>query len=246
MQYKRSRKTFPRRKRVLRKRMAPRQSSALGVAKKALKLAASVANSTTEIKYLSWNAAADIYNNGSGVWGAALNRQLTDTNNTTALFGADGLTGNKAFLKYVKGTWTIDMANEEEACNFTVAVIKPRADFDTVTGATHASVIQGQAYFDPKMWKVLYYKHFALYPGGSLSGGQGGPSCMYGKFYIPVKKMVRFVNEGASGEQTNTSPASWQDRLYFVVYTDNAQLDAENPRINCRTLTVYRDNDINY
>lgn len=225
--------------------------SAIGVAKKALKLASQVANASTEIKYLSYSEQADVAGS-SNYLNSAIARELTNTTGTTPLFMSDGLTGNKAFLKYLKGTWEIHMDNtnnEEETVNFTVAVVKFKQDADqTVYAGTitnHLSVVQGQTYFDPRFFKVVYYKHFTLTMGGT-SPGTSGQMLKKGRFYIPVNKMIRLSQEGVAGQQTSSTTMSAQDRFYFLVYTDNTSLDTENPRINYRTLSVFRDNDINY
>lgn len=238
------------RRRSVRKSMRSKRS-ALGVAKKALKLASQVANASTEIKYLSYSTQSDVAGSGDFL-NSAVSRELTFTGGTTPLFMSDGLTGDKAFCKYVKGTWEIHMDNtnnEEETCNFTVAVVKFKQDADQTlfsgTLSNHVSVIQGQTYFDPRMIKVLYYKHFTLTMGGT-SPGTSGQMLKKGRFYIPVNKMIRLSQEGVAGQQTSSVPMSAQDKIFFLVYTDNTALDTENPRINYRTLSVYRDNDINY
>lgn len=225
--------------------------SALAVAKKALKLATQNSNATTELKYLSFSDSLDLANNAAGVIGAAVFRDCVNTASTIPLFNADGLTGNKAFLKYIKGTWEINMNNEEESVNFTVAVFKLKSDSDvpvqTGTLGNYVSVVQGQTYFDPRHIKVLYYKHFAMYGGGNLSGDRSGaPIVKTGHFYIPVNKMIRLSQQGLPGQQTASAPQSYQDSVFFTVFTDNITLDLENPRINYRLLSVYRDNDINY
>lgn len=246
LRYRRKPTLRPRRKLMKRKPMMRKTSGALTVAKRALRIASQVVNSSTETKYLSWSTVSDVSNNGAGIWGAAIWRDLTDTTGTIPLYNADGLFGNKAFLKYVKGTWQINMNNEEEAVNFTVAVIKFKTDADYVTHNSHVSTIQGQTYFDPRIFKVLYYKNFSMYPGGSLNTDRSGGTCVRtGHFYIPINKMVRLLQEGVAGEQTTSTPLSAQDRYFFVVYTDNSTIDLESPRINCRTVTVYRDNDQN-
>lgn len=243
--YGKRRKSASRRK-MYRKKRVWRKSGALGVAKKALKLASQVANAATEIKYLSWNVATDLAGTGGG-FNDAYNRQLTSTTGTTPLFNSDPLQGNKSFLKYIKGTWEIHMDNvnnEEETVNFTVAVIKFRQDADSMVSSNHVSTIQGQAYYDPRYCKVLYYKHFCL-TGGGVQPAAVGPWVKTGRFYIPVNKMIRWANEGGTGGQTNTQPISEQDKLYLIVHTDNTSTDLENPRMNIRTLSVFRDGDIN-
>lgn len=236
------------RKAAGKRRMQKRKSTALGVAKKALKLASQVAKGATETKYLSYSSVSDIAGTG-GNMNSAIFREMTSTASTTPLFDSDGLSGNKAFLKYLKGTWEINMNNEEEPVNFTVVCYKLRPDCETVdsTMSSHVSTIQGQAYFDPRFIKVLYYKHFAMYPGGSLATDRsGGPVVRTGSFFIPVNKMIRFTGQGEAGQQTNDSPLSAQDRIYFAVYTDNTSAEAENPRINYRILSCWRGTDINF
>lgn len=232
--------------RMYRKKRVYRKSSAIGVAKKALKLATKVANASTETKYLSYAVQTDLAGSG-GTFNDAFNRQLTSTAGTTVLFNSDPLQGNKSYLKYIKGTWEIHMDNvnnEEETVNFTVAVIKFRQDADNMTSTNHVSTIQGQAYYDPRYCKLLYYKHFCL-TGGGVQPAVTGPWVKTGHFYIPVKKMIRWANEGGAGGQTSTTPMSEQDKIYFIVHTDNTSADLENPRMNLRTLSVYLDNDIN-
>lgn len=231
-------------RKVVRKRAS---TSALAVAKKALKLAGNLAKTTQETKYLSYSSAGDLNNNGAGWWGSAVYKQLTDTGSTTPLFNSDPLTGNKAYLKGAKVTWEIHMDNannEEETCNFTVACVRPRADADNLTLSDHVSTIQGQTYFDPRIFKILYYKHFTRTMGGT-SPGTAGEMLRHGSFYVPINKMVRFMNEGAAGAQSATQPSSWQDRVYFLVFTDNTSVDTESPRINYRTMLIAKDVDAN-
>lgn len=226
--------------------------SALAVAKKALRLAGQLAKSTQETKYLTYYTVGDLYNGGSS-WGSAFLRELTSTSSTTPLFNANYLSGNKAFYKGVKCMWEIHMDNtnnEEETCNFTVAVVSPRQDTDTtfISPATiqnHISTIQGQTMFDPRMWKIHYYKYFTRTMGGT-SPGTAGESTRYGRFYIPINKMIRFNTEGQTGAQTNAVPMSFQDRVYFMVFTDNSSADLENPRINFRSMLIAKDVDINH
>lgn len=243
------RRRIPRKgRKTMKRRLYKRKSSALGVAKKALKVATQVAKGATETKYLSYSSVSDVAGTG-GAMNSAIIRDCTSTVGTTTLFDSDPLSGNKAFLKYIKGTWAIDMANEEEAVNFTVVAFKLRADCEGIGSAmsNHVSTIQGQAYFDPRFIKVLYYKHFAMYPGGSLNTDRsGGTAIRTGHFFIPVNKMIRFTDQGVSGAQTDDYTLSYQDRVYFAVYTDNTSVDTENPRINFRILSCWRGTDINF
>lgn len=236
----------------MRKRMQ-RKPNALAVAKRALKLAGQVANGTVETKYLSYSETSDLVNNAQPFWGSAIGRELTSLNGTTPLWNASYLTGNKAYFKGVKGTWEIHMdslQNEEETVNFTVAVIQPKSDADRIFNASgvsatsHISTIQGQTYFDPRYFKIHYYRHFTRTMGG-VQPGTAGESLAKGSFYIPINKMVRLSNEGATGSQSSGSPVSTQDRMYFFVSTDNSSVDLENPRINYRTLLIAKDVDFN-
>lgn len=231
-----------------------KQSTGLALARRALKVATQVANASTETKYFSLQSLADLAGSG-GFLSDAYNLELTNTAGYTPIFGTDHLHGNKAFLKYIKGTWDIHMDNvnnEEETVNFTVAVVKLRQDVDAslflAAGApalsSHVSSIQGQAYYDPRFFKVCYYKHFTLTMGGT-SPGTAGECRRYGKFFIPVRKMIRFTRAAHVGDQNNTYPASAQDRYWFVVHTDNSSADTESPRMNARFMTVYRDSDTN-
>lgn len=248
MVYTRRKQALRPKKKMMKRKVVRKTSSALTVAKRALKVATQVAKGATETKYLSYSLTSDIAGTG-GALNSAILRDLTSTVSTTPLFDSDPLSGNKAFLKYVKGTWEIDMANEEECVNFTVAVFKLKSDMEGIgTNMTnHVSTIQGQAYFDPRFIKVLYYKHFAMYPGGSLNTDRsGGTAVRTGSFFIPVNKMIRFTDQGASGQQNDDYTLSYQDRVYFAVYTDNTSIDTENPRINLRTLSCWRGTDINF
>lgn len=251
MVYKRSRKGA-RRGVPIRKRMTKRKpQSALAVAKKALRLAGTLTKSVQETKYLSFAEQADVINNATGTWGSAILRHITSTTGTTPLFNSDPLTGNKAYYKGCKITWEIHMDNvnnEEETCNFTVAVVQLRSDVDVAFNAgtlgQHVSTIQGQTYFDPRYFKVRYYKHFTR-TMGATSPGTAGEMLRWGSMYIPINKMVRLSQEGAAGGQTNSSPSSIQDQLYFLVFTDNTAIDTESPRINYRTMLICKDVDAN-
>lgn len=247
MAYKRTRKVAIK-KRMLKRRRSYKKSSAMAVAKSALRRVKALTASTQETKFLSYNLAADLVNNGSG-YGSAIFHELTSLNGKTALFNSDPVTGNKVYMKGVKGTWEIHMDNvnnEEETCNFTVAVIQPKSEADSLQWASHISTIQGQTYFDPRIFKIHYYKHFTRTMGGT-SPGTAGEMLRWGKFYVPMNKLVRFVSEGVSGAQTggDAYPSSVQDRYFFCVFTDNTAVDTESPRINFRTMTICRDADVN-
>lgn len=231
-----------------------KNKSALAVAKQALNLAKQSHNATVETKYLSFNANSDVTITGASAYGsAAINTQLVSASTFTPLFGAGYLSGNKSFLKYIKGTWEIHMDNvnnEEETVNFTVAVVRPKSDFDnTISSSAHISTLQGQTYYDPRIWKVLYYKHFTLTMGGT-SPGTAGESRKYGSFYIPVNKMIRWDPQnydllgGGDTVRAGGNPMSYQDQIRFLVHTDNTTVDTEAPRINYRIMAVYKDNDL--
>lgn len=252
MVYARKRKSYGGRKtkRSMRKRMSSKPN-ALSIAKKALKLASRTANATVETKYLSYSETSDLVNNAVTAWGSCLAREITTTAATSPLFNSDALTGNKAYYKGIKGTWEIHMDNtnnEEETVNFTVAVVSARQDADVIVGngnvTSHVSTIQGQTYFDPRFFRIHYYKHFTRTMGGT-SPGTAGEMTKHGKFYVPINKMIRLSAEGTTGGQTNSSPLSYQDRMWFVVFTDNTSADLENPRINYRTMLICKDTDIN-
>lgn len=224
-----------------------KRSTALTMAKKALRQVKQLASSTQETKFLSYASQADLVNNGAG-YGCALLRELTSTAGTTPLFNSDPVTGNKAYFKGAKVTWEIHMDNlnnEEETCNFTVAVIKPKSEADGLNYLNdHVSVIQGQTYFDPRMFSIVYYKHFTLTMGGT-SPGTAGEMLKSGSFYVPMNKLVRFTSQGVAGSISST-PSSVQDKYFFVVYTDNVATDGlESPRINYRSMLIVRDVDAN-
>lgn len=234
----------------MRKRVSSK-SNALTIAKKALKLVTQTTKATVETKYLSFNDALDLVNNAVTAWGSCLAREITSLAGTTPLFNSDPITGNKVYLKGVKGLWEIHMDNinnEEETCNFTVAVVSARQDADTIVAngnvSSHVSTIQGQTFFDPRYFRIHYYKHFTRTMGGT-SPGTAGEMLKHGKFYIPINKMVRLTSEGTTGSQTNSSPVSFNDRMWFVVFTDNTAADTESPRINYRTMLIAKDVDIN-
>lgn len=237
---------------VRRKTMRKRAStSTVAMAKKALRIAKRLQGSVEETKYLSYNDNLDLVNNGSGTWGAAVFRQITSTAGTTPLFNSDPITGNKAYLKGAKLTWEVHMDsanNEEETCNFTVAVVKAKSEADSVfaigTAGQHVSTIQGQTYFDPRYFKILYYKHFTRTMGGT-SPGTSGEMLRWGSCYIPMNKLVRLTQEGNPGAQTSSAPSSFQDQYFFLVFTDNTSGDLESPRINYRTMLIAKDVDAN-
>lgn len=252
MVYARKRKSYGGRKskRTMRKRMS-RKSNALTIAKKALKLAIQTTKSTVETKYLSYSETSDLVNNAVTAWGSAIAREVTSLASTTPLFNSDPVTGNKTYYKGIKGTWEIHMDNtnnEEETVNFTVAVVSARQDADLIVAggnvSSHVSTIQGQAYFDPRYFRLHYYKHFTRTMGGT-SPGTAGEMTRTGKFYVPINKMIRLTSEGTTGAQTNSSPVSFNDRMWFVVFTDNTSADLENPRINYRTMLICKDLDVN-
>ena len=115
-----------------------------------------------------------------------------------------------------------------------MAVWKHLPDWDNLASGSYVSSIQGQAYLDPRVIKVLYYKHFTLTMGGT-SPGTAGEMTKYGRYYIPVDKVIRLTGPTTTGVRTSGSPQNEQDKIYFGVWTDNTTADTENPRINTRT-----------
>lgn len=246
-------RVFRKKPSTTRRRKTYKKKSAMAVAKKALSLVKQAHGATVETKYLSYNTATDLTATGASAYGsAALQLQMVNAS-WTPLFGAGYITGNKSYLKYIKGTWEIHMDNvnnEEETVNFTIAVVRPRADFDnTVSSSAHISTIQGQTYYDPRIYKLLYYKHFTLTMGGT-SPGTAGESRRFGTFYIPVNKMIRWdpqssdTGSGADTVRLVGTPMSNQDQIRFLVHTDNSSVDTESPRLNLRLMAVYKDNDL--
>lgn len=231
-------------------RRTTKRSSAMPLARRALRLAKRIANASTETKYFSLQSITDLAGTG-GFLRDSYNLELTDTAGYTPIFNGRPLTGNKAYLKYLRGTWDIHMDNvnnEEETVNFTVSVIKLKSDGDyNLFGnllSGHVSTIQGQAYFDPRFFKVVYQKRFTLTMGGT-SPGTAGESRRFGKFFIPVKKMIRFRQEGVAGAINASVPMSAQDRYWFCVHTDNSAVDTESPRLNAHFMACWLDEDHN-
>lgn len=248
MVYVNKRKSYGGRKSTMRKRVyRKRKSSALSVAKRALSLAKKTMMASTETKYLSAQMDTDIAGT-AGLWGSATSLQLTDLSVFSPVFNTDGITGNKAYCKYIRGRWEIHMDNlnnEEETVNLTVAVVKARSDFDSLLSASDVvAVNNGIPFFNPRLVKLCYYKHWTRTMGGT-SPGTAGESIAKGQFFIPVNKMFRFSTQGGTGQQTS-QPSSQQDRYFFVVFTDNTAADTENPRMNAHFLTCYRDTDVNH
>lgn len=233
-------------RRTIRKRTA--KTSAMVVAKRALRLASVATKSTSEVKHFSYydsnlNLTNSLVANNYGY--AAYAVKLTTTGPSwEELFDCGPLRGNKAYLKYLTGNWSINMYDEEDAVNFTVAVIKKKADMD---GADMTSAIElraGQALYDFRRIKVLYYKKFQIYPGGSLGGDRSGTVIKQGKFFIPVNKMIRFQDQGSTGQQ-HSEPMSNQDQYFFLVHTDNVGVDLEHPKLTVNLRSCWRDTDIN-
>ena len=251
MVYARKRKSYGRKgKRTMRKRMS-RKSSALTVAKKALSLARKTMMSSTETKYYGLNIDTDVAGSSSFLT-SAFAYNLSDPNNYTQnLFGSDGVTGNKAYLKYIRGNWEYHMDNlnnEEETVNVTVVIWRPRSDFDqqfaVAGGSRIVAVANGIPYFDPRKVQVLYYKHTTRTMGGT-SPGTAGESIATGKFFIPVNRLIRFINQGSTGEMLS-APSSFQDQIWLTVYTDNSAIDTESPRMNAFVMSCWRDTDTNH
>lgn len=228
-----------------------------GLAKKAFRLAKRIANHTEETKFFRRGVTSDVVNNATGAGQAIVDELTWIQNSDVKLFNdqygteAEVVIGNKYFHKRSSLRWEIHMDNlnnEEETCNFTVAVVKFKRDADTTIAANlhlgalqkHTDVFQGQAYFDRRYISVLYYKHFTLTMGGT-SPGTSGQMLKRGHFKLPVNKMIR-RNVIASSD--SAQPVDFQDRVYFVVYTDNTSGDLENPRINYSIVNCIKDTDI--
>lgn len=236
------------------------------LAKKAFRLARRIAKHSEETKYCRIGLAADI---AAPVVPTADNKlallhsMSNITNGYSWLFKQDpagsaysSLVGNKYFHKATSLKWDIhldNINNEEETCNFTVAVVSFKGQADqtiAMHGEAHAinyhtDVYQGQAFFDPRYLKIHYYKYFTLTMGG-VSPGTGSPaSRRYGSAKIKINKMCRRINNaentsiGVEGQPTN-----YQDRLYFVVATDNNGVDLESPRINYSVVHTIKETDL--
>lgn len=247
------------RRRLTRKfgrRMSARRPS---LAKKAYRLAKRIAAHSEETKFFRRGVAADV-NNGA-VSKFAIFEQLTaTTNNDTVLFSNDysakgeKILGNKYFHKRTQVRWEIHMDNinnEEETCNFTVAVIQPKKDADTEIQTANneaaamskfTDVYQGQAFFDTRFVKIHYYKHFTLTMGGTAPG-TSGEMLKKGIFKKSLNKMMRRWYD-TSFDSTLGVPIDYQSRLYFVVLTDNAAIDTESPRINYSVVNTIKDTDL--
>lgn len=227
-------------------------------ARRALQLAKRIANHSEETKYFGRGVTADLINNGAGgkcaVFDELTEIKLTDT----ALFyenlgtAKQPIIGNKYYHRKCVVRWEVHMDNtnnEEETVNFTVAVVKMKRDADRSIQSygfpqcigNHTSVFNGQALFDMRYVKVLYYKYFTRTMGGT-SPGTAGESTRYGKFCIPINKMMR--RAGAVIENYSAYPVDNQDRYFFVVFTDNTSTDTENPRINYSIMNVVKDTDV--
>lgn len=228
------------------KRYGGRKVSALAVARKALKLAARATESTSEVKYFTYNTDVTLSQPLTvGNYGLAAHAQhLCVTSGWSEMFSCGPLRGNKAYLKWIKGDWSINMNDEEEAINFTVAVIKKKADADYTDISKFIDTRNGVAFYDPRHIKVCYYKQFELYPGGSLGGDRSGTVIKNGKFFLPVNKMIRFDTQGSTGTQTS-EPQSYQDQYFFLVHTNNSSVDLENPKMSLNLMASWRDTDIN-
>lgn len=240
------------RKSYSRKSMKPRKKyrtkrTAMSIAKRALTLAKRTYGATTEVKYMALPLQQDIANTVN-TWQSSLYAELTNlASPNVPIFGTDGPIGNKTFLKYIKGTWEIHSDNiqsEEETINYTVSVVRPRKDWDLSTSQDPCQVYQGQVFWDPRRIEVLYQKHFTLTMGGT-SPGTAGESRRYGRFFIPVNRMLRFSTWGATGRQTGT-PVDQQQRIYMVVHTDNTSVDLESGRLNAHIISAYLDADVNH
>lgn len=228
-----------------------RKANALTVAKQALKLAKRTSFATTVEKYFTRVYDQDIAQ-------TALVSDISSISNYTQIFAPAGSTttnsgiiGNSFFLKSFKLFFDFHMDNannEEETCNFSVAIVKPTKHFDegisgtVVENALWYNTGAGQVVFDKRYLTVVRQKYFSLTMGGT-SPGTAGESRKYFTWNIPVNKMVTKINSRMTGGTSWTSPASLQDRYYIVVVSDNTTADTENPRMNCTVLMTIRDQD---
>lgn len=240
----RPRRTY--RKKAGARKYTRKPRSALAVARRALKLAKVATESASEVKYFTYQTDTNISQPlTTGNYGLAAHAQhLCVTSGWSEMFSCGPLRGNKAYLKWIKGAWSINMHDEEEACNFTVAVIKKKADTDYTDISRFIDTRNGVAFYDPRHLKVCYYKQFELYPGGSLGGDRSGTVIKNGKFYLPINKMIRFDTQGSTGTQTS-EPQSYQDQYFFLVHTNNQSVDLENPKLSLNLMAAWRDTDIN-
>lgn len=263
---------YGRRRRYRRKygrRMRGRRTS---MAKKAFRLAKRIANHTEETKYFRRSLDTDLVSGGgAGIVGGGIGSvkyaalvELTDlsaySNAFPGVYGGlnQATQGNKIYFKRATAKWEIHMDNtnnEEETCNFTVAVVSVKRDLDgaivaysddanwnsknAILGALNdvtTSPADGQVIFDPRFVKVHYYRHFTRTMGGT-SPGTAGESTRYGRFKIPINKMMRY-------NRTQGIPCEEQERLFFAVFTDNSSLDTENPRMNATFFATIKDTDV--
>lgn len=240
------------RKSYSRKNTKPRRKnrtkrSAMSIAKRALTLAKKTSAATTETKYLALPLQQDIANT-TNTWLSSLWVELTNIAAPQApCFGTDAPTGNKSFLKYIKGFWEIhsdNVNNEEETINYTVSIVRPRKNWDGLSATNPCEVYQGQVFWDPRRMEVLYQKHFTLTMGGT-SPGTAGESRKYGRFFLPVNRMIRYTTQGVTGRQSGV-PADDQSRIYMTVHTDNTSVDTESGRFNGHVLSCYLDSDVNH
>lgn len=230
---------------------------AMAVAQAALQAVKKLEKTTVAYKWfakatnqdLAVNAMADKNS------GEAFRCELTNTNGFSAIWNTGGLHGNGAFLNYMKGTYEIhhdNIQSEEETCNYTVMIWRPKKNMDQIwfqDGDLNAQCIYrdqpGQVYLNPQLCHVLYRKHFTLTMGGT-SPGTAGESRRYGKFYVPYNKYIRFRNQiGTGGDKTDVYPATLQDRVFFSIWTDNTGADLEYPRLNFSALQKWKDSDVN-
>lgn len=240
----RPRRTY--RKKAGARKYTRKPRSALAVARRALKLAKVATESSSEVKYFTTYTDSTISQPLTvGNYSLAAHAQpLVAMSGWNEMFNCGPLRGNKAYLKWLKGDWSINMNDEEEAINFTVAVIKKKADCDFTDLTSFIDFRNGVAFYDPRHIKVCYYKQFELYPGGSLGGDRSGTVIKQGKFFLPVNKMIRFVTQGSTGTQTS-EPQSFQDQYFFLVHTNNQSVDLENPKLSLNLMAAWRDTDIN-
>lgn len=228
-----------------------RKSGAYSLARKALSLARKTKDATVVRKYFTRVYDQDVAQ-------TALVSDVTSIANYTQIFAPagsstnnSGIVGNHFTMKRLKFFFDFHMDNannEEETCNFTVALVAPTKHFDE---AISGSIVEaglwyntgaGQCVFDTRYLRVLRQKYFSLTMGGT-SPGTAGESRKYFKWNLPWNKKVVKINSRMIGATSFTTPASVQDRIYLVVISDNTTVDTESPRMNATVLMEIEDQD---
>ena len=164
------------------------------------------------------------------------------------------LTGSHAFLKFINVRGQITGGNEADAINrLGLYIVKPiesgftRSEVDTSYGTSITNTDQkdyttmvgtdGFVSWNPNRWKILHRKHYLLKAETPhVSSDLSVPSCVR-TFNFNIKLNTRLFQP-----KTGASSQSWRDmisgdvpfrnKIYFVVFTDNASSDSQNPDID--------------